>query len=130
MRTPPPRLIFVLFTALFAAACTPGPGPTDPDGPIIRSPEPVAAAQQPPRRLAALSDDTAVLSAPQCRACGEAGCARTTADDVCLVQCSSSGIRRWDLGLLGDRECDPAARNFCEANGLGRVTDLCWGGYS
>lgn len=129
MRTPPPRLICLIFAVTWLAACTPGPGPTDPDGPIIRTPEPATATQLPPRRLAALGD-TAVLPAPQCHACGDVTCARSEPTDVCLVQCSSSGVRRWDLGLLGDHECDPAAQNFCEANGLGQVTDYCWGGYT
>lgn len=128
MRTPPPRLICLILVVSWLAACMPGPGPTDPDGPIVRTPEPHAASQSPPR-LAALGD-VAVLPAPQCHACADATCSRSAATDVCLVQCSSSGVRRWDLGLLDNHGCDPAAQNFCEANGLGRVTDSCWGGYS
>lgn len=129
MRIPPPRLIFWIVAVSWIGGCTPGPGPTDPDGPIIRTPEPKPVSQLPARQLAALGD-AALLPAPQCHACGDSACARSTPDDVCLVQCSSSGVRRWDLGQLADPECDPAAHNFCEANGLGRVLDFCWGGYS
>ena len=128
MRTPPPRLIVWIVAVSWIGGCTPGPGPTDPDGPIIHTPEPKSAAQLPARRLAALGD--ALLPAPQCHACGDTECARVDNDDVCLVQCSGSGVRRWDLGLLDNGACDPAAHNFCEANGLGRVLDFCWGGYS
>lgn len=129
MRAPPPRrlasLLFGFGLGLALASCT--PGPTDPDGPIVHNPEPITRAAPP--RLAALVD-VAVAPAPQCHACGGSACIRSTAGDVCLVQCSGSGVRRWDLGVLGDGQCDPTAYNFCDANGLGRVTDFCWGGYS
>lgn len=126
MRVPPLRHICWFF-ALTLSACQ--PGPTDPDGPIVRTPEPRPIASLPPRLAAA--GDAAVLPAPACRRCAEpASCTRGADADVCLVQCSASGVRRWDLGTLGDNQCDPAAANFCEANGLGRLTDACWGGYS
>lgn len=128
MRVPPPRLICLIFAASWLSGCT--PGPTDPDGPIMRTPEPRALTSLPPR-IAAVGDHVAVAPAPECRSCADpAACTRSAETDVCLVQCSASGARRWDLGALGDRQCDPAAANFCEANGLGRLTDSCWGGYS
>ena len=118
------RASLLLGSGLGLALATCNPGPTDPDGPIVRNPEPVTAA---PPRLAALET---VAPAPRCHACTGASCTRLAAGDVCLAQCSGSGVRRWDLGIPGGGQCDPNAANFCEANGLGRVTDSCWGGHS
>lgn len=127
MRVPPRQLICWIFAAALLPACQ--PGPTDPDGPVVRTPEPRPISSLPPRL--ASTGDLAVLPGPECRRCADpAGCPAGSASDVCLVQCSASGARRWDLGPLANHQCDPAAANFCEANGLGRLTDSCWGGYS
>lgn len=128
-------LACLLAAPLLPAGCT--PGPTDPDGPIVRLGEPGEVVtpgtlrdrgQTGSRKISPVR--SAQHTQPHCWDCEQTGhCYRDDTENVCFAQCSETGKRIWDLGLLADGQCDPVAYDFCEANNLGKLTTFCWGGY-